>query len=60
MLYWIVVIMVISLLVVGIYMDEMGIYSLYFWYKLFGFVIFFVILVRVIWCIKNGWLVFVS
>ncbi|MGB3621701.1 MAG: cytochrome b/b6 domain-containing protein, partial [Ketobacter sp.] len=59
-LHWIVAITVISLLAVGIYMDETGTHSLYPWHKSFGFVIFFVILARVIWRIKNGWPVPVS
>ena len=54
-LHWIVAITVISLLAVGIYMEETDAYSLYPWHKSFGFLIFFVILARVLWRIKNGW-----
>lgn len=54
-LHWIVGLTVIGLLAVGVYMEETEAYSLYPWHKSFGFLIFFVVLLRVAWRIKNGW-----
>jgi cytochrome b561 len=54
-LHWIVGLTMIGLLAVGVYMVETETRSLYSWHKSFGFVIFFVILLRVVWQLKNGW-----
>lgn len=54
-LYWLVGLIIIGLFVIGIYMLENGVYVLYFWYKVIGFFVFFVVLVCVVWCMKNGW-----
>ncbi|WP_299569796.1 cytochrome b [uncultured Shewanella sp.] len=55
MLHWIVGVGMISLLAIGVFMAETKTYSLYSWHKSFGFIIFFVVLLRVLWRIKNGW-----
>ena len=54
-LHWIIAISIIGLMAVGIYMENTSNYSLYPWHKAIGFLIFFVILIRVIWRVKNGW-----
>ena len=54
-LHWIVGIAMIALLAIGVYMTETETYALYSWHKSFGFIIFFIVMVRVIWRIKNGW-----
>lgn len=54
-LHWLVGLTIIGLLAVGVYMAETETYSLYPWHKSFGFLIFFVVLLRVAWRIKNGW-----
>jgi cytochrome b561 len=54
-LHWIVGLSMIGLLAVGQVMEIFEIYSLYPIHKAFGFLIFFIILARVIWRIKNGW-----
>lgn len=55
MLHWLVALTIIGLLAVGVYMEETKTYALYPWHKSFGFLIFFVVLLRIIWRIKNGW-----
>jgi len=54
-LHWIVGLTVIGLLAVGVYMAETDTLSLYPWHKAFGFAIFFVVLLRVAWRVRNGW-----
>lgn len=54
-LHWIVGLTMMSLIAVGIYMTENDAYSLYPIHKAVGFLIFFVIALRVLWRIKNGW-----
>jgi cytochrome b561 len=59
-LHWIVAIAVIGLLAVGVYMTQTSTLSLYPWHKSFGFSIFFVALLRIIWLMITGWPVPVS
>ena len=47
----------IGLLVIGVYMVETDTIYLYTWHKAIGVLIFFVIIFRVAWRIKNGWLI---
>lgn len=54
-LHWLVAVSIIGLLAVGIYMEENEVYSLYPIHKSLGFIVFFVILLRVFWRVKNGW-----
>ncbi|MGM0564933.1 MAG: cytochrome b [Pseudomonadota bacterium] len=54
-LHWIVGVAVIGMLSVGVYMDATHTYALYPWHKSFGFVLFFLILARVIWRMAAGW-----
>lgn len=54
-LHWIVGLTIITLLGVGLYMSNTHAYSLYPIHKSVGVCIFAVILLRVIWRIKNGW-----
>lgn len=54
-LHWIVGLSIIGLLAVGVYMTETETGSLYPLHKAFGFLIFFVVLIRVAWRLKNGW-----
>jgi len=54
-LHWIVALTIIGLLAVGIIMDEFEVRSLYPLHKSVGVIIFVVILLRVMWRIKNGW-----
>ena len=54
-LHWIVGLSVLGLLTVGIYMDQTHTYALYPLHKSFGVLIFFLIVARVVWRIKNGW-----
>lgn len=54
-LHWLVGLSIIGLLAVGVYMTETETGSLYPIHKAFGFLIFFVVLVRVVWRLKNGW-----
>ena len=54
-LHWIVALSMIGLLAVGVYMVETKAYGLYAWHKSFGFLLFFVVVVRVAWRLKNGW-----
>jgi cytochrome b561 len=55
LLHWLVAIGMISLLTVGIYMSQTETYFLYPWHKSFGFILFFIILARVIWRLTQGW-----
>lgn len=55
LLHWIVGLSIIGLLAVGVYMAENEVWSLYPIHKSFGFLIFFVVLLRVVWRLKNGW-----
>lgn len=54
-LHWIVGLSIIGLLAVGQIMEMFEIYRLYPIHKAFGFLIFFVIMARVLWRMKNGW-----
>lgn len=54
-LHWIVGLSMIGLLAVGQTMEIFEIYALYPIHKALGFLIFFVILARVLWRFKNGW-----
>lgn len=54
-LHWIVGLSIIGLLAVGQAMDVFELYALYPIHKAFGFLIFFVVLARVAWRLKNGW-----
>lgn len=54
-LHWLVGLSIISLLAAGQIMELFEIYALYPLHKAFGFLIFFVILARVFWRLKNGW-----
>ena len=55
LLHWIVGLTVIAMLAVGVYMEETETFALYPWHKSFGVLIFFFVLLRVMWRIKNGW-----
>lgn len=54
-LHWLVSVAVIAMLAVGIYMEETETFALYPWHKSFGILIFFLVIARVIWRIRNGW-----
>ena len=54
-LHWLVGIVMVGMLVVGVYMVETETFHLYAWHKAIGFLIFFVIVYRIVWRIKNGW-----
>lgn len=54
-LHWIVGLTMIGLLAAGQTMEMFEIYALYPIHKALGFLIFFVIVARVAWRIKNGW-----
>lgn len=54
-LHWVVALFIIALLFVGVYMVETDTGWLYPWHKSFGFLVFFIVIIRVIWRIKNGW-----
>lgn len=54
-LHWLVALCMIGLLAVGVYMAEAEVYSLYPIHKSLGFIVFFVVLLRVFWRVKNGW-----
>jgi len=53
--HWAVALTIISLLSVGVYMEEFKAYFLYKYHKSIGILIFLVIIGRIIWRIKNGW-----
>lgn len=54
-LHWLVGLTIISLLSVGIYMEEFEAYDLYPIHKSIGMLIFAIILIRVVWRLTNGW-----
>lgn len=54
-LHWIIAVTVIFMLVLGFYMATTRTYSLWDLHKSTGIAIFGVVLLRVIWRIKNGW-----
>lgn len=54
-LHWLVAITIIGLLALGIYMEENEAYQFYDLHKSIGALIFMVILVRVVWRVKQGW-----
>lgn len=55
-LHWLVAIVFMILIVVGVYMEENEVFFLYPIHKSIGMLLFGVILIRVVWRIKNGWL----
>ncbi len=55
-LHWLVGIMMITLLVTGIYMEENEVFALYPWHKSFGVAIMLLVALRIIWRYKSGWL----
>ena len=54
-LHWVVGLMMISLIAVGIYMEENKVQALYFWHKSFGVLIVFFVVARIAWRMKTGW-----
>ena len=54
-LHWIIAITVIVMINVGFYMATFEVWALYPIHKAIGVIIFTVILVRVVWRLKNGW-----
>ena len=54
-LHWLIGITIISLIAVGIYMEENEIFFLYPIHKSIGILIFLFVLIRVVWRIANGW-----
>lgn len=54
-LHWLVGLTIISLIAVGIYMEETQAYSLYPIHKSVGIIILGFILVRIVWRMMNGW-----
>ncbi len=54
-LHWLVAVVFITLIVVGVYMEENEVFFLYPIHKSIGILLFSVILIRVVWRIKNGW-----
>jgi cytochrome b561 len=54
-LHWTVAIVFMTLMGVGMYMEENEVFFLYPIHKSIGILLFSVILVRVIWRLKNGW-----
>ena len=54
-LHWVVALFVIALLFAGVYMVEAEAWWVYPWHKSFGFLVFFIVIIRVLWRIKNGW-----
>lgn len=55
-LHWFVGIAVIAMLALGIYMTETETRSLYPWHKSFGVLVLLIVLARIAWRIRNGWL----
>lgn len=53
-LHWIVALTIIGLLAIGVFMVETEAYYLFNWHESFGFLIFFIVLCRVVWRFKNG------
>ena len=54
-LHWLVGIGVIAMLMIGVYMTQTETFALYPWHKSIGVTIFFIVIARVAWRIKNGW-----
>lgn len=54
-LHWIVGLSILTLMGVGVYMSKNKVYSLYDIHKSVGILIFAVIILRIIWRLKNGW-----
>jgi len=54
-LHWIVGLAFLAVLVVGFYMEMTETYALYDLHKSFGALLFFLIMVRVVWRVMNGW-----
>lgn len=59
-LHWVVAISIIGLICLGLYMTKYEQWGLYHTHKSLGLILFGVILVRVLWRVKNGWPVPVS
>jgi len=55
LLHWLVSLIIMSLLTIGVYMVETETIALYSWHKSFGFLVFFIALIRIAWRIHNGW-----
>lgn len=55
LLHWLIGLTILGMLAVGVYMTEFEVFALYGWHKSIGVLIFFVILLRVIWRMRNGW-----
>lgn len=54
-LHWLVGVTMIAMLVVGIYMEENEVYSLYPIHKSIGVIVFIVAAIRIVWRYNNGW-----
>ena len=54
-LHWLIALTIIGLLGVGLYMSRTHTYALYPIHKSIGIMIFAVIILRIIWRLKNGW-----
>ncbi|MEM8593257.1 MAG: cytochrome b [Pseudomonadota bacterium] len=54
-LHWLIAITIIAMMIVGTYMQDNKVYDMYPTHKSIGMLIFLVILVRVVWRLKNGW-----
>lgn len=54
-LHWIIAISILTMLSVGFYMAIYEVWALYPIHKAMGVILFAVILVRVVWRLKNGW-----
>ena len=54
-LHWAVALVMIGMIAVGFYMASTEAWALYPIHKSIGVLIFFVVLVRIVWRIKNGW-----
>lgn len=54
-LHWLVAIIMMSLLAVGVYMEEFEVFSLYPIHKSIGSLVIVLVLARILWRIKNGW-----
>ncbi|MES2673489.1 MAG: cytochrome b [Pseudomonadota bacterium] len=59
-LHWIVALGIITLALIGLYMTANEAWSLYPYHKSFGLILFPIIVIRVIWRLKQGWPVAVS
>lgn len=55
MLHAIIALGMISLLAIGIYMEEFEVFALYDWHKSFGVLVLMFAVVRVFWRIRKGW-----